>query len=131
MGLLPIGRNGNNMEKLIFRAYPHLRDILLASLIHTSAPGKLGEYLASGRPILAHVPANSFVAVYCSSHHCADVASQNDATILAREIEHIINDRNFRAGIVRMALTQAQLDFHPRVAREKFVQLMEIKSRPN
>ena len=103
----------------------------IPEVIRTSAPGKLGEYLASGRPILAHVPANSFVAVYCSSHHCADVASQNDATMLAREIEHIINDRNFRAGIVRMALTQAHLDFHPRVACEKFVQLMEIKSRPN
>lgn len=32
-GLLPIGRGGNKMEKLVFRAYPQLWEFLLARLI--------------------------------------------------------------------------------------------------
>jgi hypothetical protein len=44
-------------------------------LIRTSAPAKLGEYLASGRPILAHVPADSFVAAFLNEHQCGTVVS--------------------------------------------------------
>ncbi|MFH2102004.1 MAG: glycosyltransferase [Chloroflexota bacterium] len=38
IGLLPIGRKGSNMEKLIFRAYPHLWDTLLANRIRSLKP---------------------------------------------------------------------------------------------
>lgn len=38
IGLLPIGRNGSNMEKLIFRAYPRLWDMLLVHLIRILKP---------------------------------------------------------------------------------------------
>lgn len=38
VGLLPIGRNGNNIEKLIFRAYPQLWEFLLINLIRTVKP---------------------------------------------------------------------------------------------
>jgi Glycosyl transferases group 1 len=103
----------------------------IPEVIRTSAPGKLGEYLASGRPILAHVPVDSFVADYCSSHQCAVIASQNNPTALAQEIKHIIIDGNFRVGIVRRALTQAQVDFHPQLASEKFAQLLKRKPRLN
>lgn len=37
-GLLPIGRDGNKMERLIFRAYPQLWEFLLAKLILTIKP---------------------------------------------------------------------------------------------
>lgn len=36
----------------------------IPDVIRTSAPAKMGEYLASGRPVLAHVPADSFVSYY-------------------------------------------------------------------
>jgi glycosyltransferase involved in cell wall biosynthesis len=101
----------------------------IPEVIRTSAPGKLGEYLASGRPILAHVPDDSFVADYCNSRQCADVVSQNDVTTLAQEIKHIITDMNFRTEIIHRALIQAQDDFHPRLASEKLLQLLEGKSR--
>lgn len=37
-GLLPIGRGGNNLEKLIFRAYPQLWESLLVRLIQIIRP---------------------------------------------------------------------------------------------
>lgn len=102
----------------------------IAEVVRTSAPGKLGEYLASGRPVLAHIPADSFVAEYCSKHQCAGIASQNSPTALAQEIEHIITDENYRAGMIRRALSQAQADFRPQLASMTFSQLLENKSKP-
>ena len=58
----------------------------IPEVIRTSAPGKLGEYFASGRPVLAHVPADSFVAYYLSLYKCGWVADQNDPARLATVI---------------------------------------------
>ena len=49
---------------------PFAFDSTIPEVIKTSAPGKTGEYLASGVPILAHVPADSFVSWYLKTHEC-------------------------------------------------------------
>ncbi|MBC8509362.1 MAG: glycosyltransferase [Chloroflexi bacterium] len=99
----------------------------ISEVIRTSAPGKLGEYLASGRPILAHVPADSFVADYCGKHRCASIAYQNNPTTLAQHIKDIITNEEFRSILIRNALSQAQIDFHPQHASEKLIQLLNAK----
>ena len=106
-------------------------DSPIPEVVRTSAPGKLGEYLASGRPILAHIPADLFVADYCQRYYCAGVASQNDSSALAEYIKHFVVDENFRAEIIRNALSRAQVDFHPQLASDKIVKLLESKERPN
>ena len=96
----------------------------IPEVIRTSSPGKLGEYLASGRPVLAHVPADSFVANYCSKHECAGIAKQNDAHSLAQHLKHLITNEKFRARIISNALSQSQADFNPQHASEKLLQFL-------
>lgn len=126
--------------------YPHLRydeilkiqrmsDILflplafdspIPEIIRTSAPGKLGEYLASGRPILAHVPADSFVAYYLEQNQCGLVASRNDPDCLKQHILKMMNDKDFGQVMAGRARQQAKLDFDPQVASESLLQFLGI-----
>jgi glycosyltransferase involved in cell wall biosynthesis len=99
----------------------------IPQVIRTSAPGKLGEYLASGRPVLAHAPANSFVAYYFKKHRCGLIVDQNDAERLAMEIKKIIMNPNEWNEIIRNARRQASLDFSPEVAQHQLMDLLQIK----
>ena len=96
----------------------------IPEVIRTSAPGKLGEYLASGRPVLAHVPSDSFVAYYFNKHQCGWVADQNDSLELAREIEKLIVNPEFRSKVTQNARQQARLDYSPELARNQLFTLL-------
>lgn len=96
----------------------------IAEVIRTSAPGKLAEYLASGRPVLAHVPANSFVAHYFEKHQCGLVASENDPVLLKSHLLRLIEDKALRDVITRNACQRAQLDFDPQTARERLIDFL-------
>jgi glycosyltransferase involved in cell wall biosynthesis len=87
----------------------------ISEVIRTSAPGKMGEYLASGRPVLAHVPADSFVAYYIKRHQCGILADKNDPADLATHILKLVLD-DYRHGITENARRQARLDFDPRIS---------------
>jgi len=93
----------------------------LHEVIRTAAPGKMGEYLASGRPVLAHVPADSFVAHYFNKHRCGWIADRNEPSGITREFEKIIAAPELRAEITGNARRRAQLDFSPKIAREKLL----------
>ncbi len=117
-------------------AEQHQADILFLPLafespipevIHTSAPGKMGEYLASGRPVLAHVPADSFVAYYMKRYECAVVADKNDPLDLAEHILKLTLDDQGRRVITENARRQAQLDFDPRTS---YTRLHDYLSSP-
>ncbi len=88
----------------------------IPEVLRTSAPGKMGEYLASGRPILAHIPADSFVADYMKMKQCSAVADKNDPSDLAAHILKLILDGDYRCAIVKNARRQARLDFDPRIS---------------
>lgn len=103
----------------------------IQEVIRTSAPGKLGEYLASGRPVLAHVPANSFVAHYLEKNQCGLVASENDPPSLKGHILKLINDEGFRRAITHNARQRAQLDFDPQVARERLADFLSTSMHRN
>jgi glycosyltransferase involved in cell wall biosynthesis len=99
----------------------------LREAIRTATPGKMGEYLASGRPVLAHVPADSFVAYYFKKHQCGWIADQNNPNGIAKEFEKIITAPELRAKITGNARRQAQLDFSPELAREQLLTLMQCQ----
>jgi len=99
----------------------------IPEIIRTSAPGKFGEYLASGRPVLAHVPADSFVAYYLEKNQCGLVASENDSSRLKDHIFKLINDEGFCRLITHHARQRAKLDFDPQVARESLVDFLSIR----
>lgn len=103
----------------------------IPEVIRTSAPGKLGEYLSSGRPVLAHVPANSFVAYYLEKYQCGLVASRNDPASLKDQIIKLINDEGFCRAITLHARQRAKLDFDPQVAGEKLVDFLSTSIHGN
>jgi glycosyltransferase involved in cell wall biosynthesis len=103
----------------------------IPEIIRTSAPGKLGEYLASGRPILAHVPENSFVAYYLKENQCGLVASENDPSNLKDQILKLITDEGFCREITHHARQRAKLDFDPQAAGEKLVDFVSDSMRKN
>jgi glycosyltransferase involved in cell wall biosynthesis len=94
-------------------------------VIRTSAPGKLGDYLASGRPILALVPADSFLAQYLRDHRCGLVVDQDDPDLLAVALGRLLHEPGLAATLVENALTQARTEFAPEVATRRFLHVLE------
>lgn len=103
----------------------------IPEVIRTSSPGKFGEYLASGRPVLAHVPAASFVADYCSRYNCASVAKENDFAKLAQHIRDLAVNEKHRNSIINNALFRARADFNPQQASETLSYLLESNGKSN
>lgn len=104
---LPLGFNSENPE-----------------LIKLSAPGKMGEYLASGRPLLVHAPENSFVSCYFRKYNCGVVVSEPDPNKLSEAIKKILTDEKFSDIIIKNAINRAKIDFDIRSNREKFFKVL-------
>lgn len=90
------------------------------AVIRTSAPGKMGEYLASGRPVLVHAPEDTFIAWYFRQHACGEVITDPDPQKLAEAIRRLSGDVVYRGKLVAAARERAAKDFSPAAAREKF-----------
>lgn len=101
----------------------------ISEVIHTSAPGKMGEYLASGRPVLVHAPADSYVSWYFKEHECGVVVDTNEPAMLVQAIRHIIEDAHLRHKVGENARVRAVTDFSLAVARAEFVKLFQPKAR--
>jgi len=99
----------------------------IPEVIRTSAPGKMGEYLASGRPILVHAPADSFVSWYFKTHECGVVVDQSDPRMLVQAIQRILDDAELRRKLRRNARSSAQIDFGLDGARTKFLRVFQPK----
>jgi glycosyltransferase involved in cell wall biosynthesis len=96
-----------------------------ANLIRTSSPGKMGEYLASGRPIIVHAPPDSFVSWYFNTYECGIVVDSEDEDKLTIALEKIINDAEFREKIMSNARRRAVIDFDLDKIRKLFFQISE------
>lgn len=96
----------------------------IPEIIRTSAPGKMGEYLASGRPILVHAPADSYVSWYFRKHGCGLVVDQNDARSLADALRELLGNRALRRRLGETALARAKADFSTEAARKAFRELV-------
>jgi glycosyltransferase involved in cell wall biosynthesis len=100
----------------------------IPEVIKTSAPGKMGEYMASGRPILVHAPADSFVSWYFKKYKCGVVVDQSKPEMLGRAILMILNDADLRKKLEENALNRAQIDFKLNSAQEKFLNFFYLKN---
>lgn len=98
-------------------------------VIRTSAPGKTGDYLASGRPILVHAPADSFVSWYFKEHNCGIVVDQKDPAALASALNTILSDKDLQTRLGEAARACALRDFNPKRAREVFSELIRSPGR--
>ncbi len=97
----------------------------IPEIVHTSAPGKTGEYLASGIPILAHVPPESFVSWYFRKYDCGYVVDVDDVDALKTAVNEIINNLDLRRNLSANAKECARLDFDPILSSQAFIQAME------
>ena len=90
-------------------------------VVRTSAPGKLGDYLACGTPILAHVPSDTFVKWYLTEHRCGVVVDRDDPEEVGQAILRLLEDRDLRQSIREQARKCARVDFDPREERRRFL----------
>lgn len=97
-------------------------------IIKTSAPGKIGEYLASRIPVLVHAPGDSFIAWYFKKNHCGEVVGEDDPKKLAEAITRLVQDDRLRHELTASAYAMAQKDFDVQTARKKLLGLIEDKS---
>jgi glycosyltransferase involved in cell wall biosynthesis len=96
----------------------------IPEVLKTSAPGKMGEYLASGRPILAHAPPWSFVSWYFRKHECGMVVDESEPAALARGIKRILEDEVLRRTMTENSRQRAAVDFSLVVAQTRFLKLL-------
>lgn len=94
-------------------------------LIKNSSPGKMGEYLASGRPVLLHSPADTFLSWYFRQNNCGIVVDKDDSDLLAEKLNEIIDDRELVEVIVANALKCAKRDFSPVLGSEKLKSILD------
>jgi glycosyltransferase involved in cell wall biosynthesis len=95
-------------------------------VIRTSSPGKMGEYLAAGRPILAHAPPDSFISWYLRTHQCGVVVDRNDPGEVAKAITSILADREMQRRIRIRAKHRASLDFSLAKGQAAFKSLLGV-----
>jgi glycosyltransferase involved in cell wall biosynthesis len=99
------------------------------SLVRTTTLGpetwKCTKYLASGRPILVHAPADSFVSWYFREHECGVVVDRSEPAMLAQAIEGVIEDAELRRKIGERARARAESDFSLAAAQAEFVKLLQ------
>jgi glycosyltransferase involved in cell wall biosynthesis len=95
----------------------------IPEVVKTSAPAKMGEYMATGRPILIHAPPDCFLSQYFIRHECGLVVDRNDPERLKQAICRLIDDGILRRHLRNNAMMQAQSDFSLETARVKFSKL--------
>ncbi|HEX8148854.1 MAG TPA: glycosyltransferase [Pyrinomonadaceae bacterium] len=95
-------------------------------IVSTAAPGKIGEYLASRRPILVHAPADSFTSWYFRTHECGLVVDRDDPEELARALGRLLSDRDLRERLTGRAWERARADFDLPKARARFAELLGL-----
>ncbi len=105
-------------------------DSPIPEVVRTSAPGKTGEYLAAGRPILVHAPADSFVSWYFRANGCGAVADRGGPERLASAIEGLLSDADLRARLSRDARKAAERDFDVGNVRKEFEKLLASFAAP-
>jgi glycosyltransferase involved in cell wall biosynthesis len=95
-----------------------------AEVIRTAAPGKLGDYLSSGTPILAVVPPDSFVAWYLRQYECGFIVDKADVVTVAEAIRRLLRDSELRAKLVANAAARARIDFDPTRAQQSMLRAL-------
>jgi glycosyltransferase involved in cell wall biosynthesis len=94
-------------------------------IVRTSAPTKMGEYLASGRPILVHAPANTFLTRYFTQYGCGVVVDHGEPEALAEAIRRICESELLRERLCARARARAIADFRLESAQAALLNLLQ------
>ena len=94
-------------------------DCEFPELIRTSAPGKFGEYLAAGTPLVVHAPTDSFPIRFVTEHACAAACSVPEGAALAETIAETLLNPHRCEERTRRAIAAAD-GFDETINRERF-----------
>lgn len=94
-------------------------DSPIPEVIRSSAPAKVGEYLASGRPVLVHAPAGSFVSELFKSKAAGVVVDEPIISQLIAAL-HRIADHPDEMAEMTLNARAAAADFSIETARSAF-----------
>ena len=72
-------------------------------IIDTATPGKLTNYLISGRPILIHAPVSSHLVHYAKEKQFAHIVDEENIEDLRKGIRALIQDKEYASRIVANA----------------------------
>lgn len=87
-------------------------------IIATSCPGKMAEYMLSGKPILAHVPEDSFVAWYLGTHDAATLIDTLNTQKIVETLKEVLDKPAALKERSQHAIERAAADFDPVKARK-------------
>lgn len=90
----------------------------------TIFPTKTIEYLASGRPIIAHCPEDYFMAKFIRDHGCGIIVSERSKDALVKAIDSVLTDKEREAELVNAAREALSVFSIDRITR-KFRQGIE------
>jgi glycosyltransferase involved in cell wall biosynthesis len=100
----------------------------IPEVILSSAPAKLGEYLAAGSPILVHAPSGSFVTELLRKADAGVIIDRPDPGRLAEALITITTSASLRYRIVKNAANLAK-EFHVERARDAFCSVISSLDR--
>lgn len=89
-------------------------------VLRTASPGKMGEYLQCGKPVLVLAPPDSYVSWYFQAHRCGLVVNDLETEMLARRVVELGQNRELAAKLVAAAMQRATADFSLDQARNAF-----------
>lgn len=104
---------------------PFSFDVNVRMIVKTSAPGKFGDYLLSGTPILALVPKDAYVCWYLKKYNCGISVNENNPDAVADEIKRLIKDVYLQKRISTNAIQRARIDFNPTKSQCIFTEMLE------
>src|SRR5690606_13577140 len=87
-------------------------------------PTKLGEYLASGTPVLMHAPGDSFPALLARGRGVAALVDRPGPGPLVQELRRLVQDDEYRSGIVAAAQAFAHRTYAPSRTTARFAALL-------
>ena len=93
------------------------------AIIDTATPGKLSDYLISGRPMLIHAPKTTFLAQYAKEKNFAAVVDKNDPEKLKEAITNLLQDKKLAQTIVKNAKKTFMENHDANKCAEKFQRL--------
>jgi glycosyltransferase involved in cell wall biosynthesis len=103
-------------------------DSPIPEVILSSAPAKLGEYLAAGSPILVHAPSGSFVTELLRKADAGVIVDTPEPDRLAEALIRIAADASLRDRIITNAANLAK-EFYVERARDAFCSVISSLDR--
>lgn len=95
------------------------------AIVKTASPGKLVEYLDSGRPIFVHAPAYSQISRYAREEGFGLVVDRQDPKALRKAILRLLGDSALRKKLVKNAKSLLKNEFDQKKIQKRFIQALD------